>query len=935
MNICITILLILLIFVIIFLINVIIGGMLMKHWLAACCAAVFAVTAVSSSALVSTAQNPIAQNVYTSDPAPMVYGNTFFMYTGHDADGADYYTMPDWKCYSSTDMQNWTDHGTILSWDDFSWAEKDTAWAAQCIERNGKFYMYVTLVPAETGGRAIGVAVADSPTGPFKDALGKPLCGPNWDFIDPTVFIDDDGQAYLYFGNPNPYYVRLNEDMISYDGEITKVQMTTESFGTDPAGDGTAYTEGPWLTKRGDLYYLLYAANGIPENIAYSTAPTPTGPWTYRGVIMPTEGRSFTNHCGVVDYKGHSYFAYHNGALEGGNGFQRSAAVEEFTYNPDGTFPTIKMTEAGPAQLEYVDPFQKQEAEMMSWSQGIETETCSAGGLDVANIENGDYVKVSGVDFGDGADTFTASIASATQGGTIEIRLDSVDGTLAGTCQVPATNGWQTWKEVSCDVSVSGLHDVYFVYQGGSGYLFNVDWWQFAGAGGSFDTYAAGDVDHDGAVDVFDLALAKYGVKNGFTDKAAEQAADVDRSGKAETADILQIQNFILAKTDSFFTVTPDGPDEPDIPDPWDTYVETASPEMQRFYADAIYQFGNTSRLVEKIQKAQNGENVTLAYIGGSITEGGRTDTCYVSRSAKYFADTFGTGNNVSFINAGLSGTSSVVGLMRAQKDILDAAPDIIFIEFSVNDHPEMIYKKGYESLVKRCLSQPGAPAVVLIINRAKGGYSMQEQMAAIGEHYDLPVISMDNALTKAFNSGLLTVDDYYTDEYHPHEQGSALISDSIAYFYRQALKTENQTGSYTMPTDAVYGTEYSDGTIVPLDSLKDFKTGSFAQSTPGYASLPYTLKHSAWGGSDPITFTAQGKGVFIVYSAKQDNSFGDLNVTVNGQQTTISGNKLYAWGGPEADVAYMQNETGTLEVSIHVADAGSEFTIWGIGIVP
>ncbi|MDE6666494.1 MAG: SGNH/GDSL hydrolase family protein, partial [Ruminococcus sp.] len=178
-----------------------------------------------------------------------------------------------------------------------------------------------------------------------------------------------------------------------------------------------------------------------------------------------------------------------------------------------------------------------------------------------------------------------------------------------------------------------------------------------------------------------------------------------------------------------------------------------------------------------------NGDNVTLAYIGGSITEGGRTDTCYVSRSYKYFADTFGTRNNVSLINAGLSGTSSVVELMRVQNDIIDANPDVIFIEFSVNDHPEEIYKKGYESLVKKCLPQLNNPAVILIINRAKGGYSMQEQMVAIGKNYQLPIISMDNALTNAFNSGLLTTDDYYTDEYHPHEKGNALISDSIAYF--------------------------------------------------------------------------------------------------------------------------------------------------------
>ena len=441
-----------------------------------------AALALSSAPAAARADNPLVQTSYTSDPAPLVYDGVFYMYTGHDADGAKDYVMPDWKCFSSTDMQNWTDHGTILPESTFEWAGENSAWAAQCIERDGKFYMYVTVVPKNGGGRAIGVAVADSPIGPFKDALGKPLCGPDWAFIDPTVFIDNDGQAYLYFGNPNPYYVKLNKDMISYSGSVTKVDMTPEGFGSKADGS-RMYVEGPWFYRRGDLYYLLYAANGIPENIAYSTAPGPTGPWTYRGVIMPSEGRSFTNHCGIVDYEGHSYFAYHNGDLPGGNGFQRSVCVEEFTYNADGTIPTIKMSKSGPAQLRPLDPFQKTEAECFCWEEGIETESCSNGGLNIANIENGDYVKIKGVDFGDGADTFTASVASATSGGKIELRIDKADGELIGTCDVPGTDGWQSWQEVSTQVEVSGQHDLYMKFTGESGFLFNVDWWKFSGAG--------------------------------------------------------------------------------------------------------------------------------------------------------------------------------------------------------------------------------------------------------------------------------------------------------------------------------------------------------------------------------------------------------------------------------------------------------------------
>ena len=160
------------------------------------------------------AQHPIITTKYTADPAPMVYQDTVYLYTTHDEDNADGFLMKDWLLYTSTDMVNWTDHGAVASLKSFSWVNKDNgAWAIQVVERNGKFYMYC---PIHCNG--IGVLVADSPYGPFKDPIGKPLVWQkeNWYDIDPTVFIDDDGQAYMYWGNPDPYMVRLNKDMISY-----------------------------------------------------------------------------------------------------------------------------------------------------------------------------------------------------------------------------------------------------------------------------------------------------------------------------------------------------------------------------------------------------------------------------------------------------------------------------------------------------------------------------------------------------------------------------------------------------------------------------------------------------------------------------------------------------------------------------------------------
>ena len=430
---------------------------------------------------VGLADNPIIQTLYTADPAPMVHGEVCYLYTSHDEDVTtrNFFTMNDWRCYCTTDMVNWTDLGSPLSYKEFSWARSNSSWAGQCIPRNGKFYFYVPI-NQQRGGNAIGVAVSDSPTGPFSDAIGKPLLAGNG-YIDPTVFIDDDGQAYLYWGNPNLYYVKLNEDMISYSGNINKVPLTTESFGVRTRDDRpTQYEEGPWLYKRNDLYYLIFAAGPISEHISYSTSSSPTGPWTFGGIVMPTQGRAFTNHPGVCDYKGNTYFFYHNGALPGGGGFKRSVCVEQLEFSDDGTISTLKMTKEGAPQIGHLNPYDTVQAETICWESGVETEKCSEGGMNVCDIDNGDYIKIKGVDFGTGAASFEARVASGTNGGSIEIHLDSLTGTLAGTCVVPGTGGSQTWATKSCTVTgVSGVHDIFLKFTGDPGKLFNFDWWKF------------------------------------------------------------------------------------------------------------------------------------------------------------------------------------------------------------------------------------------------------------------------------------------------------------------------------------------------------------------------------------------------------------------------------------------------------------------------
>ena len=192
--------------------------------------------------LVCSGQNPIIQTKYTADPAPLVYNDTVFLYTSHDEDDAFGFKMQDWLLYTSTDRVNWTEHGVIASLKDFRWVPYDNgAWAPQCVRRNNKFYLYCPM----PNGIGIGVLVSDSPYGPFKDPIGKPLIKNGVQDIDPTVLIDDDGQAYLYWGNPDLYYVKLNEDMVSYSGGIVKEP-------TKPAN----YQEGPWVWKRNGHYYI-------------------------------------------------------------------------------------------------------------------------------------------------------------------------------------------------------------------------------------------------------------------------------------------------------------------------------------------------------------------------------------------------------------------------------------------------------------------------------------------------------------------------------------------------------------------------------------------------------------------------------------------------------------------------------------------------------
>lgn len=297
---------------------------------------------LETGTMIAQTGNPIIKDKFTTDPAAIVYKDSVYLYTGHDEApvGVNKYVMHDWLCYSSADMVHWTEHPSPLSAMDFSWASDD-AWASQVVEHNHKFYWYVALKHKTIPGCAIGVAIAERPTGPFRDARGSALITNDMttfiksdkDDIDPSVLIDDDGQAYIFWGNQQCYYARLKENMIELDGAIKTVRLPD-------------FMEGSWISKRNGWYYLCYAYQ-YPEKIGYAMSRNINGPWEFKGILNEIAGNSVTNSPAILDFKGISYFIYHNGALPTGGSYRRSVCIDYLYYNPDSTIKRIIMSSEG------------------------------------------------------------------------------------------------------------------------------------------------------------------------------------------------------------------------------------------------------------------------------------------------------------------------------------------------------------------------------------------------------------------------------------------------------------------------------------------------------------------------------------------------------------------------------------------------------------
>lgn len=429
------------------------------------------------------ADYPILSHRYLADPGSLVYDGRVYLYNSNDDDNNNGYQMHSVVCASTADMKNWTDHGIVFQVPaNAAWA--GNSWAPQAIARDGTIFLYFG-----NSGSGVGVASSTSPTGGFKDAKGSVLVngstpgasGPNSWLFDPGALIDDDGQAYLSFGGNginNGRIIKLGADLKSVSGSAVSVSTTS-------------FFEASFLFKRNNKYYFAYStnsANGM--RIDYHVSNSPMSGYTYGGIIggQPPSNNN-NNHASEFEFKGQWYHAYHNRFVANQAGidatYKRNLALEVLNFNADGSIKQVTYTTDGVPQIGTLNPYVRVEAETMNAQSGIETETCSAGGMDVTQIANGDWISVRGVDFGTtGATSFTARVASAAAGGSIELRLGSATGTLLGTCNVPSTGGTQTWANVTCNVSgATGVKNLYLKFTGNG--TFNFDYWQFAGGDGT------------------------------------------------------------------------------------------------------------------------------------------------------------------------------------------------------------------------------------------------------------------------------------------------------------------------------------------------------------------------------------------------------------------------------------------------------------------
>ncbi len=433
--------------------------------------------AMATLATTAMAQNPLVTHMYTADPTARVHEGKLYVYPSSDMvppEGVDMprFCMPGYHAFSLENGSTWKDHGWVLKENDVPWGVRDeyAMWAPDCIEKDGKYYYYYPARPANDNAfRRIGVGVSDSPVGPFKWEKNfiEGVSG-----IDPGLLLDDDNQAYLFWGGGHELYgAPLSDDMKS----ITQAGIKIEGL---PAG----YKEGSFPIKKDGVYYLTFA-HVFPEEgytIGYATSDKPLGPYTYRGKIMDNINNG-TNHHSIVQYNGQWILFYHFWHISGFNKL-RSMCADYMEFKTDGTIRKVKPTLRGIGQPTLNDTIQIDRYNEIYKAQTAFVNGGEPTGWMVCETPVSSYVRFNKVNFSSTSPKkVEIRMASGQRQGTIELRIGSQTGKVVAEWPIEFTGrNWDQWitKEADVKNEVTGVHDIFLVFKGENGVTksANVNW---------------------------------------------------------------------------------------------------------------------------------------------------------------------------------------------------------------------------------------------------------------------------------------------------------------------------------------------------------------------------------------------------------------------------------------------------------------------------
>ncbi|MBN2636613.1 MAG: family 43 glycosylhydrolase [Prolixibacteraceae bacterium] len=418
-----------------------------------------------------SAQNPIIRDQFTADPTARVFNGKVYLYPSHDIPTPpdkglreDWFCMEDYHVFSSENLIDWTDHGVIVTQTEVPWLTRINydMWAPDCVERNGKYYFYFPV-----GGR-IGVAIADKPEGPYT-VQEKPVEGVRG--IDPCVLIDKDGQAYIYTSMGRIMVAKLKENMVEIEGEVqTIANLPTQGL-----------IEGPFTFEKDGKYYLTYPhVENETERLEYAMGDSPMGPFMPVGVIMDeSESGCWTNHHSLVKYKGQWYLFYHDQDYSPNFDKNRSAKIDSLFFNEDGTIQKVIPTNRGVGVNEATTEIQIDRYSAISdngASIDYKDTTNTFDGWKTMFEADGAWIRYNAVNFDKKLKKVQVKAASE-NGGSIEIRLDKVDGPVVAEVEIPKSSDWKT---VDAKVSKidAGKHDLVVVAKGNN--PVEIDWVQFS-----------------------------------------------------------------------------------------------------------------------------------------------------------------------------------------------------------------------------------------------------------------------------------------------------------------------------------------------------------------------------------------------------------------------------------------------------------------------